>query len=526
MAYDVSANGSIMVGSSNPVNSSDLHAFWYEHGVATLDLGTLGGAQSEALGVSPDGGVAVGWAQGSTGMARAFRWTQNSGMQDLGTPGNTVPTPSQAHKVSTCGRVIVGWFRISPTQTRAFRWTPAAGMEDLNTVYASLLTNGSVLYAATDVSADGRYIVGYGYNAATGRVEGFWLDTGTPGVQPYWVLIGDRDLERGVLVYQRPTNTWSIWSCPPSGTRFYYGVDVHPITGQIWACDVLANQIAVLGTNGNCLQTIATPFNYPTGISIHPGGRYVYVTTQSNRIECYDTVSQQWLPSFTVPNTSSLYGLEWARHGAMLYVCDFSGKQLIALTGSASNLTEVARTSTTLNPFDVAVAPTGVVDRLFLTETTGVYGSNSQISESGFWYLGNTLAAPTLYVNHPQTGNGAVSFFGIAHSPYDNTLWVNDYVRGELYQVPAFGTAPTATLIYDEPSPYKFGLGVAILPQCESHNGDVNLDGVVDDADLLAVLFAFGQQGIHIGRADVNCDGVVDDADLLTVLFNFGQSGC
>lgn len=50
-------------------------------------------------------------------------------------------------------------------------------------------------------------------------------------------------------------------------------------------------------------------------------------------------------------------------------------------------------------------------------------------------------------------------------------------------------------------------------------------NGCVDDADLLSVLFAFGQMGYAIGRADVNCDGVVDDADLLSVLFNFG-GGC
>jgi probable HAF family extracellular repeat protein len=60
---------------------------------------------------------------------------------------------------------------------------------------------------------------------------------------------------------------------------------------------------------------------------------------------------------------------------------------------------------------------------------------------------------------------------------------------------------------------------------CVAHNGDVDYNRCVDDADLLAVIFAFGNRGIHIGRVDVNCDGAVDDADLLTVLFNFG-SGC
>jgi hypothetical protein len=54
--------------------------------------------------------------------------------------------------------------------------------------------------------------------------------------------------------------------------------------------------------------------------------------------------------------------------------------------------------------------------------------------------------------------------------------------------------------------------------------GDIDCNGCVDDADLLSVLFAFGQTGSHLPQ-DINFDGVVDDADLLVVLFNFG-SGC
>ncbi len=51
------------------------------------------------------------------------------------------------------------------------------------------------------------------------------------------------------------------------------------------------------------------------------------------------------------------------------------------------------------------------------------------------------------------------------------------------------------------------------------------MDGCVDDADLLQVLFSFGRRGGNLGRVDVNCDNKVDDADLLTVLFSFGV-GC
>jgi hypothetical protein len=57
-----------------------------------------------------------------------------------------------------------------------------------------------------------------------------------------------------------------------------------------------------------------------------------------------------------------------------------------------------------------------------------------------------------------------------------------------------------------------------------TNGGDVNLDGCVDDADLLQVLFAFGRTGAGLPE-DINCDQVVDDADLLQVLFSFG-SGC
>jgi hypothetical protein len=66
-------------------------------------------------------------------------------------------------------------------------------------------------------------------------------------------------------------------------------------------------------------------------------------------------------------------------------------------------------------------------------------------------------------------------------------------------------------------------LGTVILP-----NGDTNGDLIVDDADLLNVLFDFGadvSQTPAADQSDLNEDGVVDDADLLIVLFNFGAQG-
>jgi probable HAF family extracellular repeat protein len=73
--------------------------------------------------------------------------------------------------------VVVGYAYNAAGQIRAFRWTASGGMEDLNTTYACLLTAGSVLWSASAISPDGRYIVGTGYNAATERNEAFLLDT-------------------------------------------------------------------------------------------------------------------------------------------------------------------------------------------------------------------------------------------------------------------------------------------------------------------------------------------------------------
>ncbi|MCS7272854.1 MAG: hypothetical protein NZ550_01735, partial [Fimbriimonadales bacterium] len=58
---------------------------------------------------------------------------------------------------------------------------------------------------------------------------------------------------------------------------------------------------------------------------------------------------------------------------------------------------------------------------------------------------------------------------------------------------------------------------------CASANGDVDQNGCVNNADLLSVLFAFGQAGSSLPE-DVNCDGQVNNADLLLVLFNFGAN--
>jgi probable HAF family extracellular repeat protein len=116
-------------------------------------LGTLGGVESVATGVSADGSVVVGWVKYANGKGRAFRWTAKTGMQDLGTLGGFV---SVAFGVSADGSVVVGSAMNSLGQGRAFRWTAAGGMQDLGTL--PKYEDSSVAFG---VSADGSVVVGH-----------------------------------------------------------------------------------------------------------------------------------------------------------------------------------------------------------------------------------------------------------------------------------------------------------------------------------------------------------------------------
>lgn len=169
-AYDISEDGQVIVGQSVD-REGNIRAFRWQNNVMTPL--SARGADSVAYGVSGDGSVIVGTVYPDPNQRRPAQWDRN-GFAILDTPNDS---EGEAYDVSTDGAVIVGWSSYSNDSKRASRWT-SRGYEDLNQTYASLLRDGSILQVAHAVSANGRYVVGWGYNAATERVEAFLLDTG------------------------------------------------------------------------------------------------------------------------------------------------------------------------------------------------------------------------------------------------------------------------------------------------------------------------------------------------------------
>jgi probable HAF family extracellular repeat protein len=168
-AYAATPDGSVIVGRGYDSNTEGMRAFRWTQATELQFLGTLSGtSESVAHAVSADGSVVVGVAVDDSGQFRAFRWTESGGMEAL---CGSEDDNCEVYGVSADGTIVVGSFNGS-----AFRWTQATGMQDLNEVYASLL-NGGFLGEARAITPDGRYIVGVGYYQ--GRRQGFLLDTGT-----------------------------------------------------------------------------------------------------------------------------------------------------------------------------------------------------------------------------------------------------------------------------------------------------------------------------------------------------------
>ena len=174
-AWGVSADGSVITGVSQ--STSGVEAFRWMAAGGMVGLGDLAGGEfhSEARAISSDGHVIVGQSKGAAGM-EAFRWTAASGMLGLGDlPGGDFL--STAWAATADGQIVVGESSTSPLTLEAFIWDGVHGMRRLYDVLATRHGLGDALAgwsltSVSDISDDGRVLVGYGFNP-DGDIAGF-----------------------------------------------------------------------------------------------------------------------------------------------------------------------------------------------------------------------------------------------------------------------------------------------------------------------------------------------------------------
>ncbi len=162
-ASAISLDGAVIAGAGHPVLTGAVT--WAADGSATI-LGKLPGDDSgTAAAVSRDGSVVVGTSTDAAGKSRAFRWTRQTGMVDLGNAPAGV-LGSVAAAVSGDGRIIVGW---GPTATgdAALIWDADRGLRLLDAALATdyqMHIPGWKLTRASAISADALTIAGQGTN--------------------------------------------------------------------------------------------------------------------------------------------------------------------------------------------------------------------------------------------------------------------------------------------------------------------------------------------------------------------------
>lgn len=222
-AYDVSFDGSVVVGQSSTTNGTSafrwtavggMQALPIYQALSTSDdgsvavgmnirwtapgqidyLGFLGGNNyTSAYGVSADGQVVVGFSETSPSRyAHAFRWTPAGGIQDLGV---TNGTESLAWGVSPDGSVVHGEARDQVGYWRAFRWTSSLGMRDMGTLGGPMSTahaasaNGSVIVGKSLINSTSSSLRAFRWTAATGMrdLRQELLNAGVTAVQN-WTL--------------------------------------------------------------------------------------------------------------------------------------------------------------------------------------------------------------------------------------------------------------------------------------------------------------------------------------------------
>ncbi|MCX7993503.1 MAG: hypothetical protein N2651_07515 [Fimbriimonadales bacterium] len=344
----------------------------------------------------------------------------------------------------------------------AFVWTLATGMQPLP-------SGGGALAAAYDIDPSGTVIVGY--SAINGPKAVRWSGAG-----------------------------WSLMQIYPSGVGYAYAI---------------SQNLQIVGVIADPNTTHSWPYGdaYHTHQGFLPPTSAFFSAAYDVSANGAVAVGEMWLTHTVPPQAARWSNGGWEVLGAL----DGRDSRALAVSADGNIVVGWSKYGGNLNAWHAfrweggALTDLGALPGTSISEAHDISADGSVIV--GFSWAGSPN--PTRATRWTQNGIEDLN------QTYASLLGSSGYLFN------ARGISPDGRYIVGA-GRHNGRIEAYLLdtrPACTSHNGDVDNNGCVDDADLLAVLFAFGQTGQSLGRVDVNCDQTVDDADLLIVLFNFGD-GC
>jgi probable HAF family extracellular repeat protein len=229
-ASDTSGDGRVVVGLAWN-GCTFARAFRWEESTGMVDLGSsVAGRSSNALGVSGDGRVVVGFQERADGTRQGARWVERR--QEL-IPGPTVVPGfvGEALAANLDGSIVVG--RIcrfgNPLDQSAWVWTTRDGIRCLPAPALRPSPGPVITVAANGTSDDGR-VVGGGQSVAGSNDSNaiIWID-GTPSyLKDYLRANGVPD------AFERWINTGEITDVSPDGRILIgYGAPIGGFRGYI-----------------------------------------------------------------------------------------------------------------------------------------------------------------------------------------------------------------------------------------------------------------------------------------------------
>ena len=259
-ALGITADGSVVVGGAWGPMTVPFH---YSAATGSVPFPTASpGVPTTAVGIAPDGQLTAGFMVNNAFASNLELVTWDAA--GLYQTGVAVAGPNYYYhmNVSLVGHVVAGT-TISPHGTQGFTWSATSGLNGLGD-----LPGGGFGSTATDISADGRVVVGTVTSAASVIEAARWTDTTgwVPLGSPFGATYGSQaegvSSDGSIIVGM--TNS-------PSGSQGFIWDAVH---GMRLASDVLTSlRVDFAGWQLTDVNDVSAAGLYITGSGVNPGGQ-------------------------------------------------------------------------------------------------------------------------------------------------------------------------------------------------------------------------------------------------------------